>query len=254
MEGRRIPATEKRRAKSNSRAEPMHPHDRYKQLMQSARNIVERGGVGALTMSALTKEAGVSRPVVYEHFENSEDVAVALLEDYFENIVSLVDERARGEETLEAYLEKAIEAEFEYHCGESLMVRNLTNGHATGMRLNEAYLRLRQNTIETFEELLSQQGVSAQVARIGGYALAELIPSVVYEFASEPIADTAKETLTAMVIGAIKAINPDGVVRPETPEKVLRASRDIKKLRERIISNRAPIQSSRRLATDNDTG
>jgi len=216
-----------------ARAEPMPRHDRYLQLLECARKIVERGGVGMLTMSALTKEAGVSRPVVYEHFQNSEDVAVALLEDYFESTVALVDERTRSSETLEDYLAKAIAAEFEYHCENSLMVRNLTNGHATGRRLNEAFLQLRKNTIETFEELLRQQGVRAEVARVGGYALAELIPAVVYEFASEPQPQPAMETLKLMVLGALKAIMPDTLARPETPAKVLSAARAIRTSRER---------------------
>lgn len=215
------------------RAEPMPRHDRYRQLLGCARKIVERGGVGMLTMSALTKEAGVSRPVVYEHFQNSEDVAVALLEDYFESTVALVDERTRSSETLEDYLARAIEAEFEYHRDNSLMVRNLTNGHSTGRRLNEAFLQLRMNTIETFEELLRQQGVSAEIARIGGYALAELIPAVVYEFASEPNPDLAMETLTVLVLGAVKAVMPDRYVKPETPAKVLTAARAIRSSRER---------------------
>jgi AcrR family transcriptional regulator len=214
---------------------------RYRQLLQAARAIVERGGASALTMSALTVEAGVSRPVVYEHFENSEAIAVALLEDYFEQIVDLVDTRTQDAQTLDEYLALAIAAEFEYHAADSLLVRNLTNGHATGKGLNEAFLTLRQRTIDTFQELLSQQGASDETARIGGYALAEIIPNVVYQFSSDPIADTARQLLTDMVLGAIHAMVPQTRARPETPAQVLQASRELKRMRD----DAKPKRSSR---------
>lgn len=212
----------------------MPRRERYRHLLDAARQVVERGGAGSLTISALTQEAGVSRPVVYEHFENSDAIAVALIEDYFEAIVDLVDRRTRGAQTLDEYLTRAIDAEFEYHAGDNLLVRNLTNGHATGKRLNEAFLQLRQRSIETFSELLRQQGVADDVACVGGYALAELVPNVVYEFAGQPDHDVARKTLVAMVTGAVHAVMPRGSTRPKTPEEVLRASRDIRQARERL--------------------
>jgi AcrR family transcriptional regulator len=205
----------------------MVPRERYRQLLDAARTIVARDGVAALTISALTQEAGVSRPVVYEHFDNSEDVAVALIEDYFESIVALVDERTRGAATLDDYLERAIAAEFDYHASDSLLLRNLTNGHATGKRLNEAFLLLRQRAVDTFSELLRQQGASGTAASVGGYALAELVPNVVFEFAASPDSEDAKKTLVAMVWGAIHAILPETAARPQTPEDVIKASRAI---------------------------
>jgi len=201
-------------------------------LLDAAQRIVERDGVAALTVSALTKEAGVSRPVVYEHFRNSEAIAIALIEHYFASIVELVDTRTRDAATLDEYLARAIDAEFEYHRDKSAMVRNLTQGHATSRGLDAAYQELRQRTVDTFVDLLSQQGADDKVARVGGFALAELIPGVVYQFASDAHADLAKDTLSTFIKGAIHAIVPELGARPQTPAKVLRASRIISKLRD----------------------
>lgn len=220
-------------AKSASqRAEPLPRRERYRQLLDAARAVVEREGSSALTISALTKEAGVSRPVVYEHFENSEAILIALIEDYFQEIVACVDERTKDAQTLEEYLTQAIAAEFEYHREGTPLLRSLTNGHATGKGLNEAFRTLRQRTIDTFVELLAQQGAAQEVARIGGYALAELIPSVVFEFASGPDRAKAQETLTAMVLSAIRTLVPESRSKPATPAKVLQASREIRKSRD----------------------
>ncbi|MCB2072521.1 MAG: TetR/AcrR family transcriptional regulator [Novosphingobium sp.] len=214
----------------------MPRRERYRHLLEAARRLVEGGGAASLTISALTKEAGVSRPVVYEHFENSEAIAVALIEDYFENIVDLVDRRTRGAQTLDEYLARAIAAEFEYHGSDNLLVRNLTNGHATGKRLNEAFLQLRQRSVETFSELLRQQGVAEGVAQVGGYVLAELVPNAVHEFATQSNRDLAQETLVAMVTGAVHAIMPSATAQPTTPEQVLQASREMRQARERLHS------------------
>lgn len=209
----------------------MPRRERYRQLLSVARSIVNRGGVDALTMSALTEEAGVSRPVVYEHFENSEAIAIALIDDYFETMIDLVDERTKDSETLDEYLTRAIEAQFEYHRGDGLLVRNLTNGHATGEGLNAAYLRLQKGTTETFEDLLTQQEVPADVARVAGFGLGELYVNVIYEFASRADSECAKETLKQMALAIIHALVPASVAKPATPSKVLQASREFKRLR-----------------------
>lgn len=200
--------------------------------MDAARRIVEREGVAALTISALTDETQVSRPVVYEHFPNSEAIAIALVEEYFETIVDLVDARTRDAATFDAYIRKAVAAEFAYHRDKSALIRNLINGHATSKGLEAAYMQLRQRTIDTFVELLRQQGAPVEIARVGGFALAELIPGVVYQFASDPIAERASDTLSEMILGAVHAIVPQTPARPETPANILQASRDIKRARE----------------------
>lgn len=210
------------------RAEPLPRRERYRQLLEAARAVVAREGSQGLTISALTKQAGVSRPVVYEHFDNSEAILIALIEDYFQDIVAFVDERTKDAQTLDQYLKQAIAAEFDYHREGTPLLRSLTNGHATGKALNDAFLTLRQRTIDTFVELLAQQGASREVARVGGYALAELIPSVVFQFAADPDRSGAQDTLTAMVLASIHALVPESRSKPATPARILQASRDIR--------------------------
>ena len=72
------------------RAKRMSRADRRAKLLAVATDIVRRHGISALTMASLAQQAGVSKPVVYEIFRNSEDVSIALLDEYFKNIVALV--------------------------------------------------------------------------------------------------------------------------------------------------------------------
>jgi AcrR family transcriptional regulator len=207
---------------------PMPRAERRGQLLRTARKIIQRGGIGALTMSALAEESGASKPVVYEHFDNSESVAIALLDIYFATMIDMVDARTSAADTLDEYLSIAIDTQFEFHQKDKLVVRNITNGHSSGERLNAAFLRLKDNSVETLQELLQQQGAPVDASAAAGFVLWEMISSGVYEFADRPDAESAREALKRMVIGAVHAIVPEAGKRPVTPAKILAASRALK--------------------------
>ena len=173
---------------------------------------------------------GLSKPVVYDHFDNSESVAIALLNEYFEDSVDLVDKRTKDANTLGEYLSIAVDAQFEFHDKDMLSVRGITNGHSSSELLNKAYREMRQVALETFQELLVQQGVPKAAAKAGGFYLTELMSSGVFEFAAKGNAATAKEVLKLMMIGAINAIVPEKGAKPTTPAKALARSRRLKRL------------------------
>jgi len=214
--------------KVTKRAKAMPRSDRRKQLLGIAREIVAEGGVGALSMKALAEAAGVSKPVVYEHFDNGETVAVALLNDYFESVVEVVFAATSGAVTLGEYLSRAVDAEFDFHAGRRISPWGITNGFSASERLNAAYRQLRKVTLETFEDLLVQQGVEQQLAEAAGFVLAAMMNNTIYEFGPRKGNQIAKDALKAMLNGALNAIVPQQKVLPRTPEKTLSAYRRLK--------------------------
>ena len=202
--------------------------ERRKQLLDVANRIVADGGIGALTMEALAERAGVSKPVVYEHWSNSEAVGVALLDAYFKSAVEVVDAAARDATTLGEYLSRAVDAQFEFHAGGIPSPWAVTNGYSSSERLNQAYRLLRKVTLETFEDLLVQQGVDEQTSIAAGFVLAAMMNNAVYEFGPRPDNLVAKETLKAMLNGALGAIVPVQGNRPRTPERTLATYRHLK--------------------------
>ncbi|MBH0775518.1 TetR/AcrR family transcriptional regulator [Nocardia bovistercoris] len=66
----------------------MSPERRQQQILDSAQRLVLRQGYGAATMQAIAREAGVTRPVVYEFYADREE----LLED----LVGRESEKALG--------------------------------------------------------------------------------------------------------------------------------------------------------------
>ncbi len=214
---------DRKRAKAMPRAE------RRSQLLTAAGKIVAKGGIGALTMEALAAAAGVSKPVVYEHWDNSESVAIALLDDYFKAAVEAVDTAAREAATLGEYLSLAVDAEFEFHADGRLSPWGITNGYSSSERLNSAYRHLRKITLETFGDLLAQQGAEQELAEAAGFVLAAMMNSTVYEYGSRPKNQIAKEALKAMMNGALNAIVPLQEARPRTPERTLATYRRLKR-------------------------
>lgn len=53
--------------------------DRRRQLLDVARDIVDRGGFRAVTVEAIARAAGVTRPVVYGHFRDLDDLLEAMV-------------------------------------------------------------------------------------------------------------------------------------------------------------------------------
>ena len=207
------------------RAQRMSRPQRRAQLLAVATQIVQTSGISSLTMAALAQLAGVSKPVVYEIFQNSEDVALALLDEYFKNIVELVQENTQGAETLDAYISCVIDVEFEFHARGALSIRSITNGHtsshATGERLNAAFLKIRKQAIGTFRELLLQQGLAIEKADAAGYVLSEMLNHTVAEFGASDPDGHARATLKAMMLASVHAICPDPSQRPMTPDWII---------------------------------
>jgi AcrR family transcriptional regulator len=60
--------------------------ERRRQLLTTALEIVRAEGTDALTLVRLAERAGVSRPIVYDHFKAREGLLMALYSDYDEQI------------------------------------------------------------------------------------------------------------------------------------------------------------------------
>jgi AcrR family transcriptional regulator len=57
----------------------LSPEQRREQLLDVVLDIIDTDGVGAVTMDAVARRAGVTRPVVYNHFTDANDMLRACL-------------------------------------------------------------------------------------------------------------------------------------------------------------------------------
>lgn len=76
-----------------------HHGDLRRVLLEAAVRVAEKEGVGALSLQALARKAGVSSGAPYHHFESREQL---LAEIAFDGYAKLVSEMARGASEAEA--------------------------------------------------------------------------------------------------------------------------------------------------------
>ena len=86
---------------------------RRRQLLRAAREIFVAQGYHAASMDDIAERAGVSKPVLYQHFPSKQELYVALLDEAAVALVDTVqqalrgttDNRERVRRTVRAYLE-----------------------------------------------------------------------------------------------------------------------------------------------------
>lgn len=65
--------------------------DRYRQLLDEAWKLVRKEGSDALTLGRLAEAAGVTKPVVYDHFGTRAGLLLALYEEFDARQTALMD-------------------------------------------------------------------------------------------------------------------------------------------------------------------
>jgi len=74
------PATPQDETKRRRYAPRMPPEQRREQLLDAALSIIVQQGYGGISVEAVARAAGVTRPVVYDHFPNLGRLLQALVE------------------------------------------------------------------------------------------------------------------------------------------------------------------------------
>lgn len=69
----------------------MSREERYRQLLDVAWRLVRKEGTEALTLGRLAEQAGVTKPVVYDHFSTRPGLLTALYQDFDARQTALMD-------------------------------------------------------------------------------------------------------------------------------------------------------------------
>ncbi|WP_248464608.1 TetR/AcrR family transcriptional regulator [Pectobacterium versatile] len=72
--------------------------DRHIQLIKAAWQIIREEGTEALTLGHLAERAGVTKPVVYDHFTNRSGLLAALYKEYDARQTAIMDDIIRNTE------------------------------------------------------------------------------------------------------------------------------------------------------------
>lgn len=97
--------------------------DRRAQLLAAAKEIFVASGYHAAAMDDIAVRAGVSKPVLYQHFPSKLELYLALLADSARELVDLVRQALTGTTDNAVRVHRAVEAYFTFISGEGQAYR-----------------------------------------------------------------------------------------------------------------------------------
>jgi AcrR family transcriptional regulator len=182
--------------------------ERRRALLAAAARAFARGGFAATSLAEVAAEAGVSRVLIYRHFDSKEQLYRTVLEQTRDDLMRATGGPDKLEpSSLTALVEFARQHPDEFQ----LFFRHA--GREPDFRAHADWLRvaMTETTQQYLREVLADHRLRAWAS--------ELVPSVVIETilawieAGFPQHDRAADTIAAVISGVIEAIGQAG--RPD---------------------------------------
>src|SRR5689334_18324216 len=146
---------------------------RRSQLLGAARDVFVAQGYHAAAMDEIAEQAGVSKPVLYQHFPGKLDLYLALLDESVAELVGAVSAALASTTDNSQRVPATFRAFFDYVSGAGQAFRlvfesDLSNEPAVRARLDRAMYECAEMISEFIRE---DAGVSADEAELLGMAL-----------------------------------------------------------------------------------
>lgn len=165
-----IPLTGAERGETDAatRATRLPRSARRKQLLAAAQGVFVAQGYHAAAMDDIAERAGVSKPVLYQHFPSKLDLYVALLETHADALVARVREAMKQTSDNKERVHNAISAYYDFVDGEGEAYRlvfesDLRNEPAVRERVERASRQCMEAIADT---ITADTGVSRDRAEL----------------------------------------------------------------------------------------
>src|SRR5687767_4380910 len=96
---------------------------RRKQLLAAAQDVFAANGYHAAAMDEIAERAGVSKPVLYQHFPGKLELYLALLEIHVDELIMRVTDAMESTTDNKVRVRNAVSAYFDFVDGESQAYR-----------------------------------------------------------------------------------------------------------------------------------
>jgi AcrR family transcriptional regulator len=176
----------------------LRPDERRQQLLAAASQLFDRGGLTAVTMAAVAREARASRRLVYDHFTDLGDLYEAFFVDRVSRYVAAIDRASAAETGSERSVIGAARAPLAVPPAELQAIHVLIADQATPA-LAPARDALRAHLQARWLPALAAAGVDPEAATALLWSLAASFVTVAGLAHRGEVSDTTAETLvTAM--------------------------------------------------------
>ncbi len=159
---------------TTTRGQRMPRSERRAQLLEAAQAVFVHAGYHAAAMDDIADRAGVSKPVLYQHFPGKLDLYLALLDRHCETLEGLVREALAVGGDNEVRVERTVAAYFDFVTREGAAFRMVFESDLTSVPQVRSRLdALEMNCAEAIAEVIAQDtGVDDERALLLGSALA----------------------------------------------------------------------------------
>jgi AcrR family transcriptional regulator len=143
---------------TTSRKRRMRAPERREQLLEVARKVFGRRGYHTVTMDAVAREAGVTKPILYDHFPSKRELYLSLLEADLANLKERLGEALETSKGNRERIRGSFQAYFDF-----------VDDHAEGFRLlmqeavgseresREKVFRFRDEVLEQVTEVIARE-------------------------------------------------------------------------------------------------
>lgn len=160
--------------------------ERRIQLLQVGRAVFASRGYEATSLDEVAHKAGVSKPIIYEHFGAKEGLYAAIVDREMETLVQSVSDvvgRGSPRERFEAAVVAFLTYAKEQPEGFAVLTRDSPTAQRTG--LTRVIDDLAHRVGDIFQSEFQRAGYNAKVAPIYAHALTGMVTQVCQWWASE---------------------------------------------------------------------
>lgn len=146
---------------------------RRRQLLGAAQEVFVAQGYHAAAMDEIAERAGVSKPVLYQHFPGKLELYLALLDEHAEGLVQRVREALASTPDNKLRVERAMEAFYDFVAGEGQAYRLVFESDLRNVAPVRARVeRTNQQCAEMIAQVIQEDaGVASDEAHLLGMGL-----------------------------------------------------------------------------------
>ncbi|KID28954.1 TetR/AcrR family transcriptional regulator [Prauserella rugosa] len=142
--------------------------ERRAQLLDAAQQVFAANGYHSAAMDDIAEQAGVSKPVLYQHFPGKLDLYIALLESHVDTLVRAVEEALGSTTDNKQRVHNAVGAFFDFVNGDVGAFRMVFESDLRGEPdVQRAVDRATTATVDAIAKtIMSDAGLDAERARL----------------------------------------------------------------------------------------